>query len=172
VVTDQFDGYNGAPDRYDWKLLGKREIYVPYNTYRIGDKKLKYKEIIGKHTINADLVRYELHRVWVVEATLKPGQRHVYARRTFYLDEDSWSVLAEDAYDGHGELWRVAFQGLVQYYDALVPWYQFGIVHDLNSGSYIVGGLDNEIKEPIQFGAKANISEFQPDALRRLGAGL
>ena len=172
VVTDQIDGYNGAPDRYDWKLLGKREIYVPYNTYKLSDKALKYKDIIGKHTINADLVRYELHRVWVVEATLKPGQRHVYGRRTFYLDEDSWSVVAEDAYDTRGGLWRVALLGLMQCYDAVVPWYRFGMVHDLTSGSYITGGWDNEIKDPIQFNAKAKVTDFSPDALRRLGGTL
>ena len=172
LVTDQVDAYNGAPDRFDWKLLGKREVYVPYNTYRLSDKSLKYKDIIAKHTINADLVRYELHRVWVVEGTLKPGQRHIYARRTFYLDEDSWSVVAEDAYDSHGELWRVALHGLIQCYDALVPWYRFGIFHDLTNGAYLTGGFDNEIKEPIQFGAKARLAEFQPDALRRLGGAM
>jgi hypothetical protein len=172
IVTDQVDGYNGAPDRYDWKLAGKREVYVPYNTYRIGDKSLKYKDIIGKNTLNADLVRYELHRVWVVEGTLKPGQRHIYGKRTFYLDEDSWSVVSEDAYDTRGGLWRVALLGMVQYYDALVPWYRFGAVHDLTTGSYIAGGFDNEIKEPIQFGAKGRLAEFQPDALRRLGGTL
>ena len=79
-VTDQVDGYNGAPDRYDWKLLGKREMYVPYNDYKLSDKSLKYKDIIGRTRSIRDLVRYELHRVWVVEGTLKPGQRHVYAQ--------------------------------------------------------------------------------------------
>ena len=172
IVTDQVDAYNGAPDRYDWNLLGKRELYIPYNTYKIGDKSVRYKDIIGKNTINADLVRYELHRVWVVEGTLKPGKRHIYAKRTFYIDEDSWSVVSEDAYDTRGGLWRVALHGMVQYYDALVPWYRFGIVHDLSSGGYIAGGFDNEIKDPIQFGAKGKLSDFQPDALRRLGGTL
>jgi hypothetical protein len=172
VVTDQIDGYNGAPDRFDWKLLGKREVYVPYNAYKLSDKSVKYKDIIGKHTINANLVRYELHRVWVVEATLKPDQRHVYSKRTFYLDEDSWSVLAEDAYDTRGGLWRVALHGMIQCYDAQVPWYRFGIYHDLNSGAYLTGGFDNEIKDPIQFGVKAKVGDFSTDALRRLGGTL
>ncbi len=119
-----------------------------------------------------DLVRYELHRVWVVEGTLKPGQRHVYAKRTFYLDEDSWSVLSEDAYDGRGGLWRVALHGLMQFYDATVPWYRFGIVHDLTSGGYIAGGFDNEVREPMQFNVKGRLQDFQPDALRRLGGAL
>ena len=172
LTTDQVDGYNGAPDRYEWKLLGKREIYVPYNTYRLSDKSLKYKDIIRPKSINPDYVRYELHRVWVVEGTLKPGQRHIYGKRTLYLDEDSWSVLAEDAYDTRGNLWRAAMHGVLQAYDAQVPFYRFGIYHDLNSGGYLVGGLDNEVKEPIQFNAKAKVGDFQPDALRRLGGTL
>ena len=171
-VTDQVDAYNGAPDRFEWKLLGKREMYVPYNTYKLSDKSLKYKDIIGKHTINADLVRYELHRVWVVEGTLKAGQRHVYGKRTFYLDEDSWSVLGEDAYDNRGGLWRVAMHGLMQFYDAQVPWYRFGVVHDLTGGGYIAGGFDNEAKESIKFGIKGRLMDFKPDALRRLGGTL
>ncbi|RPI14875.1 MAG: DUF1329 domain-containing protein [Lysobacterales bacterium] len=172
LTTDQVDGYNGAPDRYDWKLVGKREVYVPYNTYRLSDKSLKYKDIVRQYTINPDYVRYELHRAWVVEGTLKPGQRHIYGKRTFYLDEDSWSVLAEDAYDTRGGLWRAAMHGLVQAWDALTPFYRYGIYHDLTSGAYLVGGLDNEIKEPIVFNAKGKLSDFQPDALRRLGGTL
>jgi hypothetical protein len=172
LVTDQVDAYNGAPDRYEWKLLGKKEIYVPYNVYRLSDKSLKYKDIIGKGTINADLVRYELHRVWVVEGTLKPGARHVYGRRTFYLDEDSWSVLMEDAYDNRGGLWRVALHGLIQCYDTLVPWYRMGIYHDLSNGAYLTGGYDNELKDTIQFGVRGRLGEFQPDSLRRLGGTL
>ncbi len=172
LTTDQVDGYNGAPDRYEWKLLGKREVYVPYNAYRLSDKTLEYKDIIRPHTLNADLVRYELHRVWVVEGTLKPGQRHIYGRRTFYLDEDSWSVLAEDAYDTRGGLWRASLHGLVQAYDAQAPFYRFSAWHDLNSGGYLLGGLDNETKEPIRFGVRARVGDFQPDALRRLGGTL
>ena len=172
LTTDQVDGYNGAPDRYEWKLLGKREVYVPYNVYRLSDKTLKYKDIVQPRTINPDYVRYELHRVWIVEGTLKPGQRHIYGKRTLYLDEDSWSVLAEDAYDTRGGLWRASMHGLVQAYDVQVPFFRFGIYHDLNSGGYLVGGLDNEVREPIQFDARARITEFQPDALRRLGGTL
>jgi hypothetical protein len=172
LTTDQVDGYNGAPDRYEWKLLGKREVYVPYNSYRLSAKTLKYKDVIKPKSIDPEYVRYELHRVWVVEGTLRPGQRHIYGKRTFYLDEDSWSVLAEDVYDTRGELWRASLHGLVQAYDAQVPFYRFGIYHDLNSGGYLVGGLDSEVREPIQFDARARITDFQPDALRRLGGTL
>jgi hypothetical protein len=169
-TTDQFDGYNGAPDRYDWKLVGKKEIYVPYNSFKLSDKKLKYKEdVIRKNTINADLLRYELHRVWEVEANLKAGSKHVYGKRVFYLDEDSWTVLYEDAYDTRKQLWRVSIHPLVQFFDAKVPWYRANIWHDLTNGSYLLAGLDNEIKQPWKFGATAKLADFQPDALRRSG---
>lgn len=169
AIVDQYDGYNGAPDRYDWKLVGKRELYVSYNDYAIGDKKLKYASIVKRGTPNPEFMRYELHRVWVIEATLKPGTTHIYARRTFYLDEDSWSVLLDDAYDSHGELWRTGIHGLVQFYDAQVPWYRFELWQDLNSGAYVLTGLDNEVRKPWIFGVKGRMADFDVDALRRRG---
>ncbi len=27
--------FNGAMDRYDFKLIGKKEMYVPYNAYKL-----------------------------------------------------------------------------------------------------------------------------------------
>ncbi len=168
-TSDQVDGYNGAPDRYDWKLLGKREIYIPYNDYKMGDKTLKYKDMISKSTVNPEYVRYELHRVWVVEGTRKPEMSHVYGRRTFYLDEDSWTVVIEEAYGGRGDLWRVALHGMAQYYDVPSPGYRFSVIHDLDSGAYYLGGLDNELKSVGKFNIKGRISEFQPEALRRQG---
>lgn len=167
ITTDQVDGYNGAPDRYNWNLLGKREIYVPYNTYKIGDKNIKYANIIQKNTVNSDLMRYELHRVWVVEGVLKQNTTHIYGKRTFYLDEDSWSILLEEAYSTRGTLWRVGLHGLIQYYDVNLPWYRFNLFHDLDNGSYFITGLDNEITEPIRFNVKGKIIDFLPDALRR-----
>ncbi|BAL24801.1 DUF1329 domain-containing protein [Azoarcus sp. KH32C] len=168
-VTDQYLGYNGATDRYDWKLVGKKEMYVPYNTYKIGDKKLKYSDVLDKNTVKSDLMRYELHRVWVIEATLKSGQKHIYGKRTFYLDEDSWMVLVEDAYDTRGELWRVGVHGFRQNYDALVPWHSVEVWHDLTNGNYLASHLDNEVKAPIRFGVRGQWSDFQADALRRSG---
>ncbi|MBL8421012.1 MAG: DUF1329 domain-containing protein [Dechloromonas sp.] len=164
-TNDQFQAFNGATDRYNWKLVGKKEMYVPYNTYKIGDKKLKYKNMVDTHTIRSDLMRYELHRVWVVEATQKDGMRHVYGKRTFYLDEDSWMVLGEDVYDTRGSLWRVGVHGLRQNYDALVPWYGVQIWHDVTNQGYLADGLDNEIKAPIVFGKKAKWADFQPERL-------
>jgi hypothetical protein len=168
-TTDQFDAYNGAPDRYDWKIVGKREVYVPYNSYKLADKSLKYKDMIQKNTANADLLRYELHRVWEIEANLKAGSKHVYGKRVFFLDEDSWSVLYEDAYDTRKQLWRVSMFPMIQFYDAKVPWYRANIWHDLNNGGYLFSNVDNEIKTPWKFGEKGKWADFQPDSLRRIG---
>ena len=168
-TTDQFDAYNGAPDRYDWKIVGKKEIYVPYNSYKLADKKLSYKDMIQKNTPNPDLLRYELHRVWEIEANLKQGSKHVYGKRVFFLDEDTWSVLYEDAYDTRKQLWRVSMFPLIQFYDAKVPWYRANIWHDLSNSSYLFSNVDNEIKTPWLFGEKGKWGDFQPDSLRRLG---
>lgn len=169
AIVDQYDGYNGRPDRYDWTLLGKRELLVPYNNYRIGDKRIPYSQIVRKGSPNPELLRFELHRVWVVEAKLKTGQEHVYARRLFYLDEDSWSVLLSEAYDSRGQLWRVGLHSLLQYYDAMVPWYRFELWFDLSNDSYLLTGLDNEYSSRWRFGVQGRTIDFQPDALRRAG---
>lgn len=169
ITTDDLDAFNGAPDRYDWKLLGKREMYVGYNAYGIASKNLAYDQIIKPGTPDSNLMRYELHRVWVVEAMLKEGERHIYGRRTFYIDEDSWSILATDSYDIRGELWRVGIHPLIQYYDAQVPWYSVSVWHDLNSGGYMISGLANEERAPWKFGVHAKSADFEPAMLRRLG---
>jgi hypothetical protein len=135
----------------------------------MGDKNLTYKQIIQKNTVNPDYMRYELHRVWVVEGRVKPGKSHIYARRLFYIDEDSWSVLLDDAYDSRGELWRTGIHAMVQYYDAIVPGYRFELWHDLSNGAYVLTGLDNEIKGTVKFGVAGASKDFTIDALRRQG---
>ncbi len=107
--------------------------------------------------------------VWVVEGTLKAGMKHSYGKRTFLIDEDSWNVLWEDAYDTRGNLWRVGMQGFVQYYDAQVPWTRYNTIHDLTNGNYFFAGLDNESKSIPKFGQKGTLADFQPDALKRKG---
>ena len=98
-TADQLDMFNGAVDRYDWELVGKRELYVPYNSYRLHSGDLAFADILHPLHVNPELLRYELHRVWVVEATLKEGATHIYKRRTLYVDEDSWQIMVGDIYD-------------------------------------------------------------------------
>ena len=116
-TSDQLDMFNGAPDKYDWKLVGKREVYVPVQRYRLQDPKLKYKDIVTPLHINPDHLRYELHRVWVVEATLRAGERHIYKKRVFYVDEDSWQILVVDQYDNRDQLWRVSEGHAMNFYN-------------------------------------------------------
>jgi len=167
-TNDQFDMYNGSPERYNWELLGKKEIYVPYNNYKISSPSLKYKDIITPLHINQDYPRYELHRVWIVEATLKENARHIYKRRTFYVDEDSWQVLVVDQYDNRDQLWRVSEGMAINYYDVPALWTTLEVHTDLQAGRYLVIGLDNE-SEPYNFNISVSNSDFSPSALRREG---
>jgi hypothetical protein len=169
-TSDDLDMYNGALDRYDWKLVGKKELYIPYNSYKLRDGSLKYKDIVGAGHMNPDYLRYEKHRVWVVDSTLKEGARHIYARRTFYVDEDSWQIAIIDHYDGRGELWKVKEGHEVSHYQVQVPWLAAEALHDLVSGRYLLMGLDNEEKGyQYDFDYKAGFEDFTPNALRRAG---
>ncbi len=169
-TSDDLDLFNGAPDRYEWKLVGKKELYIPYNAYRLLDKNLKYKDLVLKGHMNPDFLRYELHRVWVVEATLKEGQRHIYARRTFYIDEDTWQISIADLYDGRGELWRVREAHNLSHYQVKVPWYAIETSHDLISGRHLPQGLTNELDGyQYQWDYKVSEREYTPAALRRSG---
>ncbi|MBA6413063.1 DUF1329 domain-containing protein [Parahaliea sp. F7430] len=169
-TADDLDLFNGAPDRYDWELVGKRELYIPYNAYDLRRGDLKYQDIIKPGHMNPEYLRYELHRVWVVEATLKEGARHIYARRTFYVDEDSWQIAVVDHYDGRGELWKMKEGHMVQHYQVSVPWISAESLHDLISGRYVVIGLDNEERGyQYDFDYVGDFKDFTPAALRRAG---
>lgn len=168
-TSDNFDMYNGAPDRYEWKLNGKKEIYIPYNTYKLDSPDLKYADVVKAGHINQDLSRYELHRVWHVTATLKQGERHIYAKRDFFIDEDSWQASAIDHYDGRGTLWRVAEAHNQYYYNHQVPWYTVETLYDLLSGRYLALGMKNEEKQAYEFGFPAKESDYTPAALRQAG---
>ena len=126
--------FNGALDRYDWKLVGKQEMIVPYNTYALSYIK-DPKALTTPNHLAPQFVRWEKHRVWVVEGTLKPGARHVYAKRRFYLDEDSWVALASDQYDARGQLYRGSFSFLSQSYDVTTPNTTPHVIYDLVGGT-------------------------------------
>ena len=167
-TSDQLDMFNGAIDRYDWQLIGKKELYVPYNSYKLHSDRLKVADIITPMHINQEHSRYELHRVWVVEATLKDDKRHIYATRRFYVDEDSWGVLVVDQYDNRGRLWRVSEGHSINYYDILSFWTTLEVHMDLLSGRYLAHGLDNE-NEMYDFSYRSKSGDYTPAALRRRG---
>jgi hypothetical protein len=135
--------FNGSMDRFDFKLVGKKEMYVPYNAYR-AVYQAKQDELLKPNHLNPDLVRWELHRVWVVEATLRPGKRHVYSKRVFYLDEDSWAALASDAYDARGQLYRAGFAYMAPSYDVPAPYTDMFSHYDLVARVYSLTGFSAE----------------------------
>lgn len=167
-TNDDFVMFNGATDRYDWELVGKRELYVPYNSYRLLGNDVTMDEVLQPGHINPELARYELHRVWVVEARLKEGTSHIYHRRTFYLDEDSWMIVLVDKYDARGELWRVSEQHNINFYNVPMHYPALDAHYDLQSGRYLVMGLRNDeprVYEPIERRA----AHFTPAGLRNRG---
>ncbi len=169
-MADAYWCFNGSLERYNWKLVGKQEKYIPYNAYKSADPELKYKDMVEKGTLKSDIFRYELHRVWEVEATLKPGLSHVYAKRQFYLDEDSHMIAWADSYDGRGNLWRVYSCPLMQAYDNVNMLHSMYIAHDIINGNYIMKSAMNERKQPAYiWGHKAKWADFQPDVFQRRG---
>ncbi len=156
--------FNGPPDRFDWELLGKRELLIPYNAYRLHGSEVGPSEILRRSHIEPDLARYELHRVWVVQATLKPGAKHVYSRRVFYVDEDSWQIAVSESYDLEGRLWRMNEVHAINYYEVPVLSSTLEVYHDLLRDRYLVTGLDNG-RNPYRFSEGSDPREFSPNAL-------
>lgn len=168
ATADVVDSYNGAPDRYEWTLSGKREMLVPYNSYAVHQQGIPYEDILKGKTVNPQLLRYELHRVWVVEANLRKGFSHPYAKRRFYLDEDSWQILAVDVYDKKGALVGLQESHPINYYDAPMFGSTLETIYDFPGNRYFADGLDNN--EPMyDFKAKLAPIDFTPQALRREG---
>jgi hypothetical protein len=168
-TADQADGWNGSPERYDWKLVGKRELLIGYNAYKLADRTLRYPDILRTRNVDPELLRYELHRVWVVEATLRKGHYHSFARRVFYVDEDTWQVAQEEVYNKEGKLVRFGDHQMMQFYDVMVPWYAATIHHDIATGSYLVTYLSNMELFPTRWGFKGRLADFLPNNLSILG---
>jgi hypothetical protein len=167
-TNDMTDMFNGAMDRFNWTLVGKKEMYVPYNSYAAHSNEAKVKDLVRPGHLNPDKMRYELHRVWVVDAKLKEGSRHINSRRTFYVDEDSWQILSMDHYDGQGNLWRYSDAPSVNYYEVPTFWSTLETHHDLKSGRYITMLLDNE-DSVRDFGYQSTPINYSPQNLRTSG---
>lgn len=134
--------WNGSPERYDWKLVGKKEIIIPYSNY---DFLFKHQvtDTLGEKFLEPDYIRWEKHRVWIVEGDLKEGSRHLYGKRVYYIDEDTWTAMAGDVYDGQGNLWRVHYSYPANLYDIDSHW-------TWTYGSYdVLQGIYNINTKPI-----------------------
>ena len=158
---DMIDMYNGAFDRYVWKLVGKRELVIPYNAYRLVDGSQKYAQQLTYPTFGAQNARYELHRVWVIEATERGGKSHAFGKRTFYVDEDSWNVVLVENQDRAGKLWRFQEGHLVTSYDVGSTNAYPIVTYDFKDDRYFVHRLLAE-DPPLQFNVAMRAQEFLP----------
>ncbi|HEY0973682.1 MAG TPA: DUF1329 domain-containing protein [Solimonas sp.] len=154
---DQVDMFNGALDRYNWKLIGKKEVFIPYNSNRIAGNKVTYKEMVRPRHLNQDLPRYELHRVWVVEADIKAGTSHTFKKRRFYVDEDGWTIALADNYDNRDQLYQFQEGHVVFAYNILSATTIPEVIYHFTSGRYFVTATFNEDR-PIDATAR-----FKPD---------
>ena len=160
--SDNMFLFNGSPDRYNWKLLGKKEMLIPYNAYKITHTDLDPETLLTPNHMHTDYPRYEAHRVWVLEATLKEGATAVYHRRVFYVDEDSWIFAGSDLYDENNKLVRFQEAFIKNYYEAPACLQDFDVMYDLASGRYNIdhlklefgpANLDDEEVSPKNFGS-------------------
>ncbi|HSH90192.1 MAG TPA: DUF1329 domain-containing protein [Ramlibacter sp.] len=165
VSFDEIEGYGGRMDRFDFKLVGKKEMYIPYNANRILVPTKDTDVVQAKH-LNPDHVRWELHRVWVVEAALKPGQRHTSPKTLYYLDEDSWNFVLADRWDANGQLWRMSFSMPMAMPDLpATVGFTWG-TYELLSGAYYVNAIGNEAKVHYkQVAPRFTESNFVPEAM-------
>jgi hypothetical protein len=162
---DEVDVFNGRTDRFTWKIVGKQELLIPYNSNRLHTP-TKDSDVLLPNHFNPDHVRWELHRVWVVEANLKPGQRHQAPRSRYYLDEDTWVAVLGDRWDAKGQLWKTLWAHPVVMPDlpATTPQQQWGF-HDLLSGAWYASGVVNERNTHYRIVPRRPDSHFTPDAM-------
>ncbi|WP_438866030.1 DUF1329 domain-containing protein [Pseudomonas abieticivorans] len=161
---DELYVFNGRVDRFDWKLVGKKELYIPYNSNKVFTV-ANPTDLLADHHLNPDDIRWELHRVWVVEATLKAGKRHVMPRSTYYLDEDTWAAVLGERYDAQNQLAKVLWTTPVVLPD--MP----GVVtltngfYDMVSGTWFTGDIFAGKNEQYRVVQAYKDSVFTPDAL-------
>jgi len=164
---DQVDMFNGALDRYNWKLLGKKELYLPYNSNRIAGNTVKFRDLIRPHHLNQELPRYELHRYWVVEGSVKPSANHTFKLRRFYIDEDSWNIEAVDCYDNKDQLYKFQEGHLVTTPSVQAATTVPEVIYDFSSGRYIVTAAFNE-DQPYDLAVTPSDDELTPGAVQKL----
>jgi len=131
--------YNGSPERFNWQLVGKKEMIIPASSYKFVFES-KLEDALGPKFLKPEYIRWEKHRVWVVDSTLKEGQRHLYSRRTFYMDEDSWVAVAGEMYDGRGQLWRLQYLYGANLYDRKAGYGSAYGAYDLLQNIYNLNG--------------------------------
>lgn len=135
--VDEANIFFGPLDRFDWKLVGKQELIVPYNAFGAYDTSAKVEEVAQDDSIAPESRRYELHRVWVVEANVRQGMRHQAPKRLFYIDEDSWNAVMAVDYDKQGQIWKVREGFTIPVYETGACDTQALVQYNLADGRYL-----------------------------------
>lgn len=168
-TNDQNNMFGGKTDRFDWELIGKKEMYIPYNSYVLHSDKSKIADIVRPGHINQDLARFELHRVWEVKATVKAGIKHIMPHRRYYLDEDSWHLAVIDHYDVDGNIWRLSESHSINYYEVPTVHTTLEMYYDFKAKRYQAQGLDNE-QTPYDFDYKAPSVQYYDSKMLKVQA--
>ncbi|MCK9993957.1 MAG: hypothetical protein Dbin4_02477 [Alphaproteobacteria bacterium] len=168
-TIDQFNMFNGALDRYDWSYNGRSEAIISYNNYRLASADVKYSDLFKPSIINQDYPRYELHRNNVITANLRSGTRHIYSKRVFWQDEDSFNTVASSNYDARGKVWRVHEQFPYVHYGVPACNLAGSVVYDLNAGRYTAQEFFNEEPSLNHFADELTLERYTPDYIRRVG---
>lgn len=166
---DEVDVFSGRGDRFDWKIVGKKDVLIPYNANGLHTP-AKDSDVLMANHLNPDHVRWELHRVWVIESTLKSGQRHQAPKSRYYVDEDTWVAVLGDRWDANGQLWKTIWSHPVVMPDlpATTPQQQWGF-NDLLSGAWYASGVVNEREQHYKIVPRRPDSFFTPDAMAGQG---
>ena len=86
-TVDSHDMFNGPLDKYKWNILEDREIYIPVTKiYPDDGADAKYD------------LKVNLKRVLVVQGVLKEGQEHIFGKRKYYIEPDTWQIIMGEAY--------------------------------------------------------------------------
>jgi hypothetical protein len=163
---DEVNVFGGGPGLFDWKLVGKKEMLIPYNSYKALQSD-SAEALMERSYLKPDSVRWELHRVWVVDAQLKPGKRHTSPKGRYYIDEDSWLAVLADRWDVNGNLWKTLFGLSVTYPEMeLTDHITYGF-YDLVTGAWYAGPYVNKTASAIGLQPVANLKNevFTPDAM-------
>ncbi|MBM7061023.1 DUF1329 domain-containing protein [Pseudomonas sp. UL073] len=164
---DEQNGFQGSIDRYDWKVVGKKELYVPYNNNNFLNAS-GLDQVLKPNSANSDLMRWELHRTWVIEGTLKAGQRHVVPKRRVYVDEDSWQILLADHWDAKGSFWKAT--QILTYVNPTVPGMivATNFVYNIQSKSYAAFNVLSGEKDGYTY-REIPAATFSPRSLEASG---
>jgi hypothetical protein len=163
LSSDEPDVWEGRIDRFEWKLVGKAEMYIAYNANR--SLRPPVDELIGSAHLNPEHVRWELHRVWILEATLAQGKRHSMVRSRYYLDEDTWMAVLADRWDANGVLARTLWALPLWLPDIPAVAASTSGAYDLVNGTWVAMAVLNGKPEPYKVVPRFPDAHFTPDAL-------